>query len=110
MAQRSRLFLLGDTIVETRDSQVFYLKKERNGASMLPLKCLSQEVAQKTYSHVFWHEPFTQLQLAASKLENVEMVCLDYFWSIISVTLLQRVSYHPIRILGGRISPFLEES
>ena len=49
-------------------------------------------------------------KLAASKLENVEMVCLDYFWSIISAALLQRVSYHPIGIFRGRVSPFLEES
>lgn len=110
MAQRSRLSLLCDTTVETCDFQVFYLKKESDGVSMLPLKCLSQEVAQKTYSHVCWHDHSYSSKLATSKLENVEMVCLDYFWSIISATLLQRVSYHPIGIFGGRISPFLEES
>ena len=33
---------------------------------MLPRKCLSQEAAQKTYSHVCWHEPFTQLQVSCT--------------------------------------------
>lgn len=49
-------------------------------------------------------------KLAASKLENVEMGHLDYFWSTTSAILFHRGSYDPTGIFSGRKSPFLEES
>ena len=109
MAQRSRLSLLCDTIVETHDFQVFYLKKEMELACCL-LNASSKKWHRKLILMSVGMNHSHSSKLATSKLENVEVVHLDYFWSIISATLLQRVSYHPIGIFGGRISPFLEES